>query len=391
MDLALAALIALRTLIAAAAFALAALSFRARPKATENRLLAAFLILVGASAAITPIRHLFPMSYEREMWSAAAFRGVGISYFPLLLAIAGTFRVPLARPFATRAGIAFSCGLTGAILVWTFLFPGWLIVMRPTADGWTSGYYGSTPAFITAGTVLVTTYALLVGIQAIRRARRGSLERAQAIALVLAVAAIVSVGAANALIMVALNTIDPQVHVSYMGAMAGAYPAMTSIAALVGIVILALGMLRLQLLEVDLRVKWTIRRGTVVGAIVASAVIVAELAQIWVSSTLGVVAGLAAALLLLVVKRPLERFAERVANAAMPGVDNTREWREARAAELYRTAVRLALADGTVNAEEESQLETFAKQLGLEAARAIELRLDVLSAIETARPSVATS
>lgn len=375
MEVPLAFQIAARSVLAIAGIALAAFTYRASPRATLNRLLACFLLLIALGAATTPIRHVFPDGFEREMWSHVAFRAFGVAPFALLLGIVGTLGVPLARPFATRAGVAISYGLAVGILVWAFVFPGWMIAMTLTPSGWTAGYAPGVAGKVNLAISLAALYAALVGLQALRRAPRRSLERTRAIALLAGLALLTLVSAINGAAMWIMATFDPAFHDAYMDSPSmDVFPIAYTLSALAGIIVLAVGMLRVQLLDVDLRVKWTIERGTLVAIAVATIVLVAELAQIWVSSTLGVIAGIVVAVGLIFLKRPLERAAQRVADVAMPNVQDTPEWREDRKGELYQTAVRLALADGTVNEEEERQLAQLAAQLGLDELRARGLR-----------------
>ncbi|HVM45332.1 MAG TPA: hypothetical protein VM582_05300 [Candidatus Thermoplasmatota archaeon] len=106
--------------------------------------------------------------------------------------------------------------------------------------------------------------------------------------------------------------------------------------------------------------------------------VVSELAATLFSERMGTVLGIMAAGALLFALAPLQRVAERVADAAMPRVKETDESRMVRKREVYRAAVESALHDGVVTAREHVPL---AHQLGLSAgdARALEGEVEAAS------------
>ena len=109
--------------------------------------------------------------------------------------------------------------------------------------------------------------------------------------------------------------------------------------------------------------------------------VVSELAATLFSERMGTVLGIMAAGALLFALAPLQRVAERVADAAMPRVKETDESRMVRKREVYRAAVESALHDGVVTARERDVLATLAHQLGLSAgdARALEGEVEAAS------------
>ena len=146
-----------------------------------------------------------------------------------------------------------------------------------------------------------------------------------------------------------------------------------SIAYMVAAGILLYGILRMHLFDIDLKIKWTIRRGTLLGIFVAVFVVVSAIVEQWAQRYNVLVGGLAVGLLLLAL-RPLERAADRLADAAMPRVHDTAEYRTVRKREVYRAATESAIRDGVVTEAERDVLATLADELGLTAgeARAIE-------------------
>jgi hypothetical protein len=105
--------------------------------------------------------------------------------------------------------------------------------------------------------------------------------------------------------------------------------------------------------------------------------VVSQLIQNYTSSTLGVAGGAVAAGLMLFALTPIQKMAERLANAAMPGVSDTPAYREERKKDVYKSALRLALVDRTVTRREEKTLAELAEELGIGAGLALSLREDI--------------
>jgi hypothetical protein len=136
-------------------------------------------------------------------------------------------------------------------------------------------------------------------------------------------------------------------------------------AALAFDLLLGYGILRSQLFDVDLKIKWTIRRGTVAAVFVGVFLVVAQIAQNYLAGAFGWLAGGLAAGGLLLVLRPIERAADRVADRAMPRVHDTDEYRTVRKRAVYRAAIEGALEDGDVSPKERAMLARLADQLDL--------------------------
>jgi hypothetical protein len=139
------------------------------------------------------------------------------------------------------------------------------------------------------------------------------------------------------------------------------------------VAIFAYAIIRHQLFDIDLKLKWTIKQSTVAAAFVAVFFTVSEVAQSVFQSSLGSIAGIIAAGALVFAIAPLQRFAERVSETALPGVKDTAEYRLVRKREVYRAAIEAALADGEITGKERSMLASLQDQLGLSASDALEL------------------
>ncbi|HLE96634.1 MAG TPA: hypothetical protein VI997_04620 [Candidatus Thermoplasmatota archaeon] len=140
-------------------------------------------------------------------------------------------------------------------------------------------------------------------------------------------------------------------------------------------VLVAYALVRQRLFDVDVKIKWTIKRGTLAAVFLAVFFVVAQLAQTFFTESYGLVVGGVAAGLLLFAIAPLQRMAERVADRAMPGVTDLRALAEASGKEeAYRAALEMALADRVITRHEERALAKLAHELGIPGPRALDLR-----------------
>ena len=108
---------------------------------------------------------------------------------------------------------------------------------------------------------------------------------------------------------------------------------------LLAVPLIAYGILRTHLFDIDLRIRWTIKQSTLAAAVVTIIYVLSEGASRLLSSELGSVAGLVAAGLVVFFLAPLQRFAERVASNAMPNTHNTPEYAAHRKLQVYESAI----------------------------------------------------
>ncbi|MDX1396198.1 MAG: hypothetical protein R3195_17595, partial [Gemmatimonadota bacterium] len=142
-------------------------------------------------------------------------------------------------------------------------------------------------------------------------------------------------------------------------------------------VLVGYGILTVQLLDIDLKLRWTIKQGTIAAAFLAVFFFVSEGSALFFSNALGNALGLTAAALLIFLMAPLQRAAERVAARAMPGVKDTPEYASYRKLQVYAAALESAYQEGGVTARERAMLERVAESLGLHPADAERLEHDV--------------
>lgn len=139
------------------------------------------------------------------------------------------------------------------------------------------------------------------------------------------------------------------------------------------ILLLAYGIATEHLFDIDLKVKWTLQRGTVAAAYVAVFFVVSEGAQTVLSDRLGTAAGLAATGLLLFALTPIQRAAERLSDTAMPHVHDTPEFRNFRKLEIYGEAFSDCAKSGSPSAVQRVALDRLREELGLSTEDATHL------------------
>ncbi len=155
------------------------------------------------------------------------------------------------------------------------------------------------------------------------------------------------------------------------------------------VAVLAYGIVRYQVLGIDVKVKWTLKQSTVAAIFIATIFLASEGVQILFgeeNAWLGVLAGG----VLVFALAPLQRFAERVSDAAMPGVRPPSQMGERERLALYRDQVAVAYADDAVDRRERAMLEALREHLNISAEDAVAIERDVSAgaAAQDLRPSI---
>ncbi len=129
--------------------------------------------------------------------------------------------------------------------------------------------------------------------------------------------------------------------------------------------LLGYAVLRFQAFDIELRVKLGINRTTLAAIFLAVFFVVGTISSEYLVDRLGFALGGVAAGMLLFAIAPLQRFAERVSNRAMPDVQDTPEYRTRRAKEMYQAAYEGMLVDDHITEKEKDVLAALAQDLGL--------------------------
>jgi hypothetical protein len=244
---------------------------------------------------------------------------------------------------------------------------------QPTADGgyaWPNTFLSN---FLVNLVWISVTFGCACGIQAFRRTPPGSAARAKAKAYLIAFATIdVSLVGMGIPYNLTSNMGAPEI-VPWL------FETLQALGIAVGPLLLVRGMLRYQLFDFDVKVKKGLQRGTVAAIILGAAIIAAQVAQNFFANALGWLAGGAVAGLLFFAIKPIERFAERLSDHAMPRTTGTPEYFAARKHEIYRAALEDSLADGAVTAKERAVLVRLAANLELDGNDAMRIEGEVLA------------
>lgn len=157
---------------------------------------------------------------------------------------------------------------------------------------------------------------------------------------------------------------------------------------LVYLPLLVYAILKTRLLDIDLRVKLTLSRGTVAAVFLAVFFLVSELAALVLSDWLGSVVGLVTAAVLIFFIAPLQGLADRLADRAMPNVQATPEYLAYKKMQVYSAALESVLSDRRISDRERAMLERMRTSLGIDPDDARQLEEDVFGDLELRRPAV---
>jgi hypothetical protein len=347
----------------AACWALAVVLYRVGTTGSVARKLAVLLVFEGfvlISAGFPEFATDLPDSYWESFYqSHVAIYYISslvhhlsdaaiIALYPPFLALA--LDTKLTRPFAGRR-VRIALAIGSVALALAVVFSGSRIVV-------TLFYSMVTLLFI---------YALVASIHAWRTAKRGmARERAGIFALAFGLR---DLGwglsyAIGAWVMWTTSDQFAMTDLAWLGKFVYA------LGTLFAVPLIAYGILRAQLFDIDLRIRWTIKQSTVAAVFVTIFYLVSEGADRLLESEFGTIAGLIASAFVVFFLVPVQRFAERVAGAAMPNTENTPEYAIFRKLQVYEAALAEALPDGNISERERDLLDRLRDSLGISTADA---------------------
>ncbi|HVL49465.1 MAG TPA: hypothetical protein VM889_12975 [Candidatus Thermoplasmatota archaeon] len=359
---------------AVAALAVAPGVYAASPRATVNRLLALYLVLVGANFVANRIPVFFEgltqLTYNATVYEHATNFAVPFAY---LLFMGAALDTPLARPLRHRvARLLLLAGIAAAFVVVVGFHETYFEMTYfpeigesyPIAPAW--AHEVQSPLWMAVG-----VFGLLASLHARHRAPRGSLARRRANGYALAFG-VQDVG----------FVVVPSLHVLGVHNDLG-----WGLALLLSVGLLARALLRDQLFDFDLKLKWTLKQSTTAAIFVGVFFVVSETAQEIFQESVGPYLGIAAAGLLVFAMAPLQRFTERLADRAMPSVQPTPAYIAYKKLEVYRAAAESAMETGGVDARERAALERLRDKLGIAPQDAAAVDAEVLEGTHAARPA----
>lgn len=296
-------------------------------------------------------RAVFYMGLVHHVGDAAM-----IALYPHFLALA--LNTKLTRPFRTTgARFALASGAMALGLVVGFI-PSRLSI-----------------TFLYAMVTLLFVYSLVASIHAWRTARSGiERERARIFSLAFGLRDI-GWGLSYTIfawLMWTQPDLDTMTPIAWLGKIV--YAAGT----LLAVPLIAYGILRTHLFDIDLRIRWTIKQSTLAAIVMTLVFLVSEAADRYLSAELGSYIGLLAAGVVVFFLAPLQRFAESVASAAMPGTVHTPEYTAYRKMQVYEAAVAEAVPDGLISERERVLLNSLRDSLGITEADADAIERDLM-------------
>lgn len=280
-----------------------------------------------------------------------------LTLYPPFLAAALQTRIT--RPFASKR---VQMVITGASILLFFA-----VLNTPLK-------FGATLLYILLSSLF--TFALIASIQAWHEATGAARSRARSFALAFGFRdvcwGLVYAGATWNIWYGTYSVVDADAT--------GPEYLIYALGTLVAVPLIAYGILRTHLFDIDLRIRWTIKQSTLAAVFVTIVYLVSEGADRFLASELGNWVGLIASAIVVFFLAPLQRFAERVASAAMPNTKNTPEYAAFRKMQVYEAAIIEAQQDGGISAKERNLLNLLRDSLEISPADA--------ETMETELPSV---
>ena len=277
-----------------------------------------------------------------------------LALYPPFLATA--LQTRLTRPFGRRNVQIIVTVIAAALFLAVYLTPLW---------------FGATLLYLLLS--LLFGFALVASIHAWRMQTGAARARARSFALAFGVRDVCwGFVYGGAIVMIQMG----QYEVVDGDASSPIY-IVYALGTLLAIPLIAYGILRTQLFDIDLRIRWTIRQSTVAAAFVAVFYLVTEGADRVLADELGNWIGLLASAMLVFFLAPLQNFAERVATVAMPNTRNTPEYAAFRKLQVYEAALEDAVTGG-ISEKERTLLNHLRDSLGISDADAQAVERDLL-------------
>ncbi len=357
----------------ACAWSLAAVVWVTGPGLRRDRLLALLLVLEGTAWA-TGTGFMYLMASRTGAWyMQAIFVGALLAMPAATLAFAGTLPSTLLGPLRTRTALVILAGITLAMEVFYLSQPGRFV--GTIIPAWYSTWDADIPpitikAFNAVGLAGVVSF--VAAISAWLQSAPGSAAKRQARAFAIAFG-VHDVGLFLVMVLPGhLIPPPPSGQITDVFDILGA-----NIVTIAFVLLLSYGILKVQLFDIDLRIKRGIRRSTVAAVFVAVFFVVEQIAQNYLSARFGLLLGAIAAGLTLFAFSHIHHFAERVANGAMPNVAPTPEYLAYRKLEVYRAAFEDLCGEGGVSDKERAMLDHLRAKLGIRQGDALALENEV--------------
>ncbi len=358
-------------------WALAAFVYFANPARLQNRLLSLAIVLEASSIGIgTGIMFFFD-----DARSIVAWQGVNLALFipsnAVYLCFLGTLDTPLVAPLRRRT---VRWALAGAAVVGA---AGVALNLDSFVSGAEPTPYARLDATFTQLGILffilvpipAAVWSLAASISNLRRSQPGTAGRARARAYFTAFLVNDLQGLNFTAVFLVATFFPSQVYQAINVGLITAYIVGPLFGGL-----LTYGILKTQLFDIDLKLKFAIKGSTLAALFVGAFFVVDQLVQALAGQAFGAVAGAVAAGLLLFALQPLHRFATHVSDRALPRADGSADYLAFRKMEVYKEAVEALALDGGLSTRERHALDRLRAILGIAEGAATALERAVVAA-----------
>jgi len=334
-------------------WALALLLYRVSTPGSVGRKLSLLLVVEGVTlistgyidlflTVETRAHHWYPQFYRVEEVIHTLGDCAMLALYPPFLAVA--LQTKLVRPFAQKR-IRIAVALASGALFFVVIFGSIKV--------------GGTLLYLLLSSLFI--FAFVASVQAWRIATGSARSRAGIFALAFGIRDVCWCVVYAAAIWLIWSGTYQLVDSDASGLPYIVY----ALGTLLAVPLIAYGILRTQMFDIDLRIRWTIKQSTLAAAVLAIVFLISEAASELLSSEFGTVGGLLGAAIVVFFLAPLQRFAERVAGMAMPNTQNTPEYAAYRKMQVYESAVSEALLEGGISDKERTLLNHLRDSLGI--------------------------
>ncbi|MFW6078816.1 MAG: hypothetical protein ACODAE_04300, partial [Gemmatimonadota bacterium] len=353
------------------AWGAAVLVIRTAPHRPVNRRLFALLVLEGIFSG-AGFGLLFLIDHAGAAFalgtvSAAAMIALPFHYLSFLGA---SLKTPLVAPFVGRPAVIGLTALSLAAAGWVLIAPE-LFITQPYHPDWATWNFrfrdlGQRGAQLHGVGYI---FGLIAALSAFRRTRPGSAARSRAKWFAIAF------GARDGSIGI-MQLLYPVIRpVPFWGDFL--YNPVQGLVFFGYVLLLVYGVLRTQLFDIELKIKFALKHSTVAAAIAGGFFIGSEALETVVPVDSPLLSVLAAAAIVAAL-RPIQRLAERFTNRVMRGVEDSPRYLGARKLEVYQAALEGAIEDGVITERERTILVRLRDQLEIPTVEADRMERDVV-------------
>ncbi len=349
-----------------AAWFCAIVALRTDPGRTLNQKLSLILFLEGllTGCLLGPIFFIDNPITVRVLATigTAAMAALPFQYLSFLAVALDT---PLVAPFRSRAATVLLGVASAVAAIFVFANPH-LFILELYRPGWApwNFQYLTLGQWGTQFMGIAYLFGLIAAVTAYFRTRKGSIARNRAkwFAIAFGFRDVFS-GSAQILYPI-LRPLPFWGEFIYNPANAIVYSAY--------FLLLAYAVLRFQLFNIDLKVKFVLQYSTVGALIIGGFNVGSEVLASFIPVS-GTILNFIVASAILVMLRPIQRLALHMTDGLMGSVQNTTEYLDVRRVEVYRAAVEGSFEDGLVTDKERSMLDHLRDSLGISPGEAIAL------------------